>query len=300
MRKFEVPYNFDKELLNTYTKYKDNITFAYMPTFIEDMKDARYSQMNEIYPKDRFEYESHIDNLLNNKIKPAILFQNPETTINDNTIKYYLNLGVSNFIVFHDEVALKIKQLSPNSHITASVTKRLTLKDIIENQNKYYNIYDNIVLFFPFNRALAKLKYLPQNLNYTFLVASHCSYECNVCMEHWFRRDFSEKFEKFCYKDTKKEIYIDPNHLSLFDKYAYSYKIQGRDIGTQNIEKLIINYITAPIYNLDNNNEKDLFLSKYKSFDRIYRIENEYKLETITNNIFAYYNSSVSSKYLQI
>lgn len=76
MRQFEIPYNFDENLIlqlqeNPYLK---NIYCIYLPCFWKDGENSRYNLMLENkLPKTWKEYKQHIFNIM--KIaKPSVLF----------------------------------------------------------------------------------------------------------------------------------------------------------------------------------------------------------------------------------
>lgn len=238
MIKFEIPYNFDLELLNFLDENIDKnwIEFLFLSLFKEDSINAR-SHVENInvngwtyqVPQTRKEYDKHIDEIQKRGYRPAILLQdlNP---ISKEKLDYYFHLGIKDFVVNNDDLALYIKNKNSKYHVVASITKTLSASDIAE---KDYSMYDKIVLHFPFNRALCRLKELPQEYQYTILVNSYCCYNCREARKHWYSTSKTVQ-NVHCLKHLHKDklVYIPPEYLSLFEPYAATFKLQGREYPT--------------------------------------------------------------------
>lgn len=263
MRKFEAPYNFDKRLIPASLIYKDSIEFFYMSCYFEHGKDTRsYYLVDHIYPKTKEEYISHLDNIHDHGFYAAILLQIKIT--DPEIIKFYLENRVKYFIVAYDETAKIIRELDPTATIIASITQCLSIVDI---EAKDENLYDRIVLYFPYNRNLSILKKLPKKFKYILMPNGGCSVFCNA-KNHWFK-EFGDK-EVFCMKDTKDTMFIPAQYLSLYDEYIDYYKIDGRPSPSYDILDLLDTYTKAPIYDMSNPAEKKAFFDKYKNFKFIY------------------------------
>lgn len=290
-RKFEIPYNFDINLINEFIKYKKNIDFFYIPPFKEDMIDARIgiTSATNRYPKTRKDYEAHIQEFQNNNIPFTVLLQDPFKEASTDIIKYYIDLGTKNFIVNKDETATKIKNIDKNINITASITKKINFETIIENQNKYKELYKSIVLFYPFNRSLNKLKLLPITLNYTFLLNDSCNYLCPEFYNHWFHLPTFNQGN--CKAEGLNKSTIIPEALPFFDKYAYSYKLQGRDKETSIILSDFLEYHNMGYYDLENSEEKKEYMNKYKRIMFLYNDKQNGNF-TQEENIYQHYNNA--------
>lgn len=238
LKKYEIPFNFDIEYLNFLEKYidKDWVEFIFLPAFKEDSSNAR-SHLEGVskswgtykVPDTREEYEFYIKSIQKSGFKPGVLFQE-ENPIKDEILNYYLSLGIDTFVVNSDKLAKRIKSIDKNYKVIASITKTLSAKDLWE---KDLSMYDKIVLHFPFNRALNKIKELPPFYKYSILVNSFCVYNCESAHEHW--NSTPETSSKIhCMKSEHKEnlIYIPPEYLNLFEPYIDSFKIQGREYPT--------------------------------------------------------------------
>ncbi|MBU5438112.1 hypothetical protein KQI42_08840 [Tissierella sp. MSJ-40] len=273
MKKFEIPFNFDIELLNFLDNNIDKnwIEFLFLSLFREDSFNARSHVENVevngwIYkvPETRNEYTKYIEEIQLRGYRPAILLQAPNPIAKEK-LNYYFNLGIKDFIVNNDSLALYIKNKNPNYNLVASITKILSANDIAEND---YSMYDKIVLHFPFNRALCRLKELPQQYNYTILVNSYCSYNCMEAKNHWYST--SENVHNVnCTKNLNKDklVYIPPEYIHLFEPYVSSFKLQGREYPTSVLANEIYYYynrlhnpMAGAIYNrLSPFNEQEYF-----------------------------------------
>lgn len=272
-RYFEVPYNFDKEII----EYLDNIadknkTFVFMPTFFEDGYDTRYNRNNkDLYPKTRIEYEEHISYIKNKGFSISILMQ--DKIFNENIIQYYIDLGIKRFIVRFDQTAKIIRSLSSEATVVASITQRLNYEDICNLDDK---LYDEIVLFFPFNRNYPILKKLPKKYKYILLTNTQCSTDCPA-IHHWYGNG-KVNDKPLCFADNKNFINVIPEHLSLFDDYIYCFKLQGRECTTQAIIEAIKVYFEAKKCNLNDPIEKKSFFDKYGKYE-YFRVKDEYSGE---------------------
>lgn len=248
MKKFEIPFNFDIELLNFLDKNIDKnwVEFLFLSPFKDDGINAR-SHVENVnvngwtykVPETRDEYTKIIGEIQSRGYRPAILLQEPEQ-IPIKRLEYYFKLGIRDFVVNNDQVALNIKNKDSSYNVVASITKTLSANDIAEND---YSMYDKIVLHFPFNRALDRLKELPQKYSYTILANSYCSYKCAVAKKHWYS-NAEESKNINCVKHDNKDslVYIPPEYLHLFELYTSSFKLQGREYPTHILANEIYYY----------------------------------------------------------
>lgn len=280
MKKFEIPFNFDIELLNFLDDNIDKnwIEFLFLSMFKEDSINARNHVENVNVngwtykvPETRSEYAKYIEEIQVRGYSPAILIQdcNP---IKKEILDYYFKLGISNFIVTNDNIALYIKNKNPKYNVVASITKTLSASDICRND---YSMYDKIVLNFPFNRALCRLDELPKKYKYVLLANSYCAYNCAVAKKHWFSNS-EEVLNLNCVKHTSKDnlVYVPPEYLNMFEPYVANFKLQGREYPTHILANEIYFYYkrlhvptAGVIYNRLNDFNKHNYFNQAKDLD---------------------------------
>lgn len=238
MKKYEIPFNFDIELLNFLDNNinKNWIEFLFLSAFKEDSTNARSHAENVKkqtwtykVPETRDEYTKCIDEIHKRGYNAAVLLQEPDP-ISKEKLDYYFKLGVKNFVVNNDNLALEIKNRNPSYNVVASITKTLSANEMAE---KDYSMYDKIVLHFPFNRALSRLEELPKKYNYVILANSYCTYNCTEAKNHWYSSS-EEALNVNCTKHLNKDklVYIPPEYTHLFEPYASNFKLQGREYPT--------------------------------------------------------------------
>lgn len=287
MKKFEIPFNFDIELLNFLDKNIDKnwIEFLFLSPFKEGSINAR-SHVENVnvngwtykVPETRDEYTKIIEEIQRHDYRPAILLQETRY-IPMEKLDYYFKLGIKDFVVNNDQVALNIKNKNPNYNVVASITKTLSANDIAQND---YSMYDKIVLHFPFNRALDRLRELPQKYNYTILANSYCSYKCVVAKSHWYS-SAEEAKNINCVKHNDKDslVYIPPEYIYLFEPYASSFKLQGREYPTHILANEIYYY-----YNRLHNPMAGVIYNRLSPFNKQQYFNAAKDLSFVINNNF--------------
>lgn len=246
--KYEVPFNFDLRLLDFLQESidKDWIEFIFLPPFKGDSSNARshtegvekaWGTYKE--PDTREEYDFYIKEIQKRGFNPGVLLQKEEGLPMD-VLKHYIDLDINTFVVNSDKLASTLKKIDSKYKVIASITKTLSAKDLWE---KDLSMYDKIVLHFPFNRALSRLKELPPYYKYSILANSYCLYNCAVAKEHWNSTPENSHSIK-CFKGDRKEdlIYIPPEYIKLFQPYVDSFKIQGREYPTSILQEEIYCY----------------------------------------------------------
>lgn len=249
MRQFEIPYNFDINLINCMQIFDpEGITIAciYIPPFLEDYQTILRGpeSAHNLNIMSRFEYEEHIK--LINKVYPGkmqLLLQKQDKIMSAELIKYYINLGFNNFCVGTKEQADIIKKLYNNAIIVGSISMKVTLQDL-ENNN--YDNFDYFVLHFPFCKNFDQIKKLPKKYKYILLINAYCNINCDGT-HHWNIQYKGE--ENFCpgllhsnnlkWSQTTR---IRPMDLDLFDPYISIYKLQDRGWPTESIIRDYILY----------------------------------------------------------
>ncbi len=251
MIKFEIPYNFDPDYVTKIKEYPEllnHVDCIYMPAWKNDCSNSRLNiTFKDNYPADYDEYVKRINDIKTLGIPICILVQRGATL---KLIERYIKLGISTFTLNDDALAKKIKTKYPSVKLTLSVTRALTLTDIVTTD---LSMYDKIVLFFWFNRHLDSLARLPQNNKYTILANTGCYHACTWHDEHWFLKanslsEYIEKERSICEKcrdkvlaNVQNSALIEPEDLVWFDEYATTYKLTDRMDHTE----LIIDNLNA-------------------------------------------------------
>lgn len=251
---FEVPYNFDEQLITFYKKNKSFINYLYLPPYKEDSANTRTSiqtsTLGHCYmPKTREEYEQHLHKITEAGLRFVVLWQVFGLKMSTKVLNYYTKLHASGFIVADDRNAAFIKQNFPQLLVICSIVQR-TCYNIFE---KNLSNYDYVILYYPFNRALDALKKLSRIKEKLIIMPnSLCDVNC-PSVHHWFptkERPFDPS------RDCSMTIeHIDrcglilPEHLELFDVYVGGYKLQGRELPTEAIKYLCHFYFKRTKYN---------------------------------------------------
>lgn len=254
---FEIPYNFDTRLIDFLNIYKSKIAIhsIYLPPFEEDYpysaKRFTIKCYNQPMPNDRNDYEKHI-----NYIKQyfpntlMLLLQSNSHVLNTNQLQYYINLGFTQFCVGSIKQAKNIKKLFPEAEIIGSITMKIEPEELISKIKIYRKYFDGFVLWFPYNRDIPKIESLPKNFKYVLLVNCHCTTACDGT-HHWFAQnlEYEKNYYLYCPRDSKEEnrsfdksIFIKPTHLYLFEDNISYFKLQGRELNTENLIRDIIMY----------------------------------------------------------
>ena len=252
MKKFEIPYNFCKLDLQTVlaSGIKDYIELVYVPAFWEHTQTTRLEL--ERHPLDTDEYIDHIKFIQEHELKVSILLQGED--LSDDIIDFYINLGIDSFIVRSDVLAKRIKDRFPNCEVIASITKILSVNDLMQ---KDLSMYDKIVLDFRLN-DLNIIKCLPRNHKYIVMPNTPCFRDCpkERCLKHWFNGKKYIEDGDFCSNLWfHKPAFIPPEDLRDFDDYVDSYKLQGREYIKYLLPYYILTYIENYIKGKDETKE---------------------------------------------
>lgn len=250
---FEVPYNFDKNLLIYYKKNKNYINFLYLPPYKDDSDNTRtILQSNKIgrcyMPESRVEYESHLKEIKALGLRFVVLWQREHLELSIDILKYYTDLCTSGFIVASDMNAKIVKAYDSKLLAICSIVQRSC--DNISNRDLSY--YDYIILYYPFNRSLDAIKKLNHIKNKLVLMPNIC---CDVecpSMHRWFptpNKPFEPKRDcSMNIKNIHRCGIILPQHLELFDDYVAGYKLQGREWTTETIKYVCHFYFNRTVY----------------------------------------------------
>lgn len=229
MKKFEVPYNFDKDyfaFLNHYPDYFKYIKFIYLPAFKENgIENTREIGDDSMENKENYHNYDKYVNILKRfqslNLDVCILIQRNATL--EIVQKYINEFNIKYFVINNDALATTLKELYGDEiYLILSITRSLTQEEI---ENTDLSMYDEIVLAFWFTRRLYKIKELPKKYNYTILVNCCCDPNCKIknklCNIHWFKNNAT-----ICKRNDN--IIISPKDLIYYEDYIHSYKLVDR------------------------------------------------------------------------
>lgn len=258
---FEIPYNFDINLINFLKIYKPfDLHCIYLPPFGDDYPySAKYNTLRKAksfmqinFPDDRQDYEQHVKYIRESFPQYLmLLLQSNEKIMPIETLKYYLDLGFTKFCVGTIEQAQLIKELAPTAEIIGSITMKIEPDILYQDLQTYKKYFDCFVLWFPFNRDLDRINHLPKCFKYSLLINCGCTIKCDGT-HHWFIQESEENAQFYCPKKYnpqelnkyKNIVLLRPDHLYLFDKYITYFKLQGREYPTEKIIQDIVMFTT--------------------------------------------------------
>lgn len=229
---FKFPYDFNldtltrlTDMLASYNARRCNtlgISSVYLPAFKEHCMSARNDEANEHLPNSWQEYAEHIHAIKSYGYTPDVLFQEPHKTIDESIIQMYLDEGVRTFTVAEDDNARTIKRLCPEAYVIASITKVLAPNEIHALED---GLYDEVCLYFWYNRNLKTISSLPKQMNYSVVINAWCSCTCESCHRHWFSKDR----HTYACEERDKTDRCGISDLHYFTPYIHTFKLQGRD-----------------------------------------------------------------------
>lgn len=249
MRKFELPYNFDKELILGYQLFgidPNEIDCIYMPPFIKDYQSILRNNHEDTYTQ--LSHEEYIDhvNYINTQFpgKLQLLLQktNSNNVMPEDIVKKYIQLGFKNFCVGSIEQARIIKTIDPSIKIVGSIAMHIDKNKIYENFKEYIQYFDSFVLDFSYNKNFPKIKQLPKYFEYILLANSRCNINCEGD-RHWWGDGKSHNCPGIYPNiDHNKSCLIRPVDLYLFEPYINVFKLQDRGWSTQMILREVALY----------------------------------------------------------
>ena len=279
MKIFEIPYNFDKKLIdNLYQINPSGELYhsIYIAPYFYDYNSAKkyYTHYNNIDMSkqqdiSREEYESHINYIKQyNPDKLRLLLQQNNMCISIDLLNYYINLGFKKFCVGNIKQANIIRNILPDSEIIGSITMKIMPNDLLKEK---YKVFDGFVLWFPYNRKLSIIKQLPKKYKYILLVNCDCNINCNGT-HHWLASSKKEEQNIKCPNHNPilcnwfNQIRINPYDLPIFEPYIAYFKLQGREFTTEylinDIKKYSKQYSTKFLNPEKYENEKFDFYKK--------------------------------------
>lgn len=249
-RKFEIPYNFDLNLIKGLQILNlpfDFIQYIYVSPHPNDYLGVGRAGTDKIQQMTWEEYSFHINYIKKyfpNKLQLLLQKTSPEELISKETLLKYIDLGFTSFCCGSLEQAKMIKSIDSKFETIASITSHVDAKTIKENAPDYLKYFNYIVLDFHYNRNLQEIKELPPEMNYILLINSICNSKCKGT-QHWFSE--GKAFEcpgLIVSKGFDNSCLIRPMDLKYFDPYIKIYKIQDRSWPTFEILHDIILYTT--------------------------------------------------------
>lgn len=259
MKSFEIPYNFDFELIDFLINYHlIDIYSIYIAPFRNHYLSAKsfYETIPFNSPREINNYKEHIQYI--NKYFPnkiMLLLQQNNRILNNELLDFYLNLGISKFCVGSLKQAQEIKKRLNTAEIIGSITMKINKEMIMA---KDFNIFKGFVLWFPYNRNISAIKKLPKQFEYSLLVNCTCHKTCDGTA-HWLAQTKKIETQQALLCPQRKDpsfensIFIPNYDLIFFDKYIDHIKLQGREYNTQQIIKDIQNYTSIPNVNINRN-----------------------------------------------
>lgn len=241
MRKFELPYNFDKNLLLGYQLLGiniDQIDCIYVPPFIKDYQTILRNGGEDTYTL--LSYEEYLDHIKNintifpNKLQLLLQRTNEEYNMSSSLIKKYINLGFRNFCVGNIEQAKIIKEIDPKIKIVGSIAMHITYEKILSNFDIYKKYFNSFVLDFSYNKNITKIKQMPKDFEYMLLVNSGCNIHCDGD-RHWWHWDNFKCPGRYPDVPYGESCLIRPVDLYIFEPYIGVFKIQDRGWPTSEI-----------------------------------------------------------------
>lgn len=254
MIQYEVPCNFANDYFGKLSEKASlfpHIRFIYMAAWKDDGDNTRSNTFfNPDYPKSFDEYVLRIKLIQALGLPVCILAQKGFTL---DTIEKYYDLGVRYFIINNDGLAVALKEKHDDIHLILSVTRMLSITDICSESNDF-SMYDDIVLFYWFNRHLDDLKKLPTKYKYTMMANLRCYYACKWAPAHFFAKgdtleEYMEKIKPAVSQcaplstDVRNTCYIEPENLHYFEPYVSSFKLVDREWDSDHIMDALQEYV---------------------------------------------------------
>ena len=242
-QQFEIPYNFDKNLIDILSKLvdKNSIYCIYVPAFFEDYKGVsrNFNSVQTITTMTREAYVEHIkyiDKHFPGKVQ--LLLQRDDIILHRAELQFYFDLNITKFCVGTLEQAKILKEINADFDILSSITMQIIPEEIQSEEFQKY--FDGFVLFFNYTRDIELIKSLPKGLKYVLIVNSYCTTKCDGC-HHWFAdpSDIAKNLI-FCPKNLYPQTWdikttISPLDLDVFIPYISIFKLQGREWSTYQI-----------------------------------------------------------------
>ena len=260
MYQIEIPYNFDKKLIDSlYAIDPEGLMYhaIYVPPFADDYKSAKRYHVNVLQDFDmrvlltqsRSDYEEHIAYIKDRyPSQLMLLLQQPDLVISDELLQYYIDLGFTKFCVNSKEQAKQIKNKSVEYEVICSIVHNVSKEEL--ESDPELDIFDAFVLPHCFNKDIDAIKSLPKSHQYILLVNSDCSVHCKGEF-HWLADERTEyslpvPCPRTQFQHTWRDITrVRPMDLPVFLPYIHQFKLLGRENPTASIIRDVILYTTS-------------------------------------------------------
>lgn len=251
--KLKIPYNFNAVLVDKIkdikARHNDIEYFFYLPCSNKDGYNTRQNYMTE--PASWEEYIHHIKYIKNQGFDFEVLFQQPGQILKKDVLQRYIDLGATRFTFYEDENASLLKKIDSNLYTCASITKVLRPDQI---DKSILSMYDEICLFFWYNRNIKYIDNLPKDFNYSILPNTTCSANCSTHLAHWFGSlalDNAFKTIRCPYRGTVPVSFTRNDFMKYFLKNISTLKITDR---TSPLQKIVdaVAYYSGDIEKIEN------------------------------------------------
>lgn len=243
---FDVPFNFDESFIYIienirFQKYKINSYYIY--PFPEDYEMTDLTSTITI-PSTREEYEHWLikyfkANVDLNLFKMQLILENPDTIMDKDTLKYYLNFGFSQFSCSSIEQAQTIKEVYPEAEIIGSIFMDIS-SEKLEQHPEYKDYFNKFVLPFSYNRNIDAIKLLPDTYEYIIIPNANLQIDDDLTKENFTSlRDLNQLVDEETYLNSAK---IRPVDIIYFSKYIHQFRLQHSDWTTTWILQELIAY----------------------------------------------------------
>lgn len=241
MIKFDVPYNFDTDLISLFSKDDvNNVNCFFFPPPAKNYESVcrtRNQYMKNFM--DMKEFIKHVEIINSFKENGSkLLLQRPDILVSKDDIKMYIDSGIKRFCVGNINQAISIKEIDSNLEVTASILMQAD-DCFIRTHSIIKDCIDIIVLPFFYCNNLDSVKYITEefpNFKYTLLCNSQCGRNCKGLLHWLLPYDYSGNTNILCPDDRfSNNTLMDPCILGNYSKYIDSFKLIDRSMPSRDI-----------------------------------------------------------------
>lgn len=267
MKKLQVPYNLDPEVLSLYAAWSDYIAEIYFAPHPNLFPTARQFEFGT-----EEDYFKEIENICafgdQYNINTMLLLNGTNIVLNNsklNEIDVFLKKicnKITGVIIANPILAEWVHSHYPQLKIRLSVLSLATTVGQIK-QIANLGYIKEICLPQSYNRDLNALKELKKevpNIEFSAIVNSGCRANCplfnwhhssfNSNLESWNKGNFSE-LKQSLYKQSSNynnnilaSPFILPSELFRYDEFYHQFKLEDRTISTSNLHSILASYAT--------------------------------------------------------
>lgn len=243
---FDVPFNFDESFIYAienirFQKYKINSYYFY--PFTEDYEETDLTTISTM-PTTREKYEKWLikyfqANVNLNLFKMQLILENANTLMDENTLKYYINFGFSQFSCSSIQQAQIIKEIYPEAEITGSIFMDISAEKLKQHL-EYKNYFNKFVLPFSYNRDIDAIKLLPNTYKYIIIPNANLQISDILTQKNFTSmQDLNQLTNEEIYLNSAK---IRPVDIMYFSKYIQQFRLQHPNWATTQILQELIAY----------------------------------------------------------